>query len=110
MSSEQQVSTLDFPFCGKWEAITLHTLWEEKQGAVVTIKYNREHSCLAYVYKSNCKSLHSEVSLPLCLSLPLGPIKISYIVPSTLAPIHQNLTVNSCTDCTAQDPRFKVQN
>ena len=42
MSSEQQVSTLDFPFCGKWEAITLHTSWEEKHDAVLTIKYNHE--------------------------------------------------------------------
>lgn len=38
MSSEQQVSTLDFPFCSKWEAITLHTSWEGKHGAVLMTK------------------------------------------------------------------------
>lgn len=64
MSSEQQVSTLDFPFGGKCEAETLDTLWKEKPSGVLTVKV--VNTALAYVYKSSSKSLHSEVSLPLC--------------------------------------------
>lgn len=97
MSSEQQLSTLDFPFGGKWEAVTLDVLWKEKPSGVLTIKQSLTQLLLMFT-KTTLKVCI--VRFP-CLSvLPLGPIKISYIVPSTVAPAHQNPTANSCTDCT----------
>lgn len=46
------------------EAVTLDTLWKQKPSGVLTIKQSL--TALACVYRSSSKSLHSEVSLPLC--------------------------------------------